>query len=197
MLTISQYICIPKKYPKFSIFSIPTFSKHFIPKKCLKFSIFSLPCFTIHKHPPKYNSHAIIFFPASQYILISKKYPKFSCFYHKFNNTFLSLSWTLSGLLHCAHPICLMLCLSGSRSHSKIIEQNIYILRSNIFAIARCTISHNWPPKLKKIFFAIAGHTGCTEHFLQLATNKFLMSISSEFEFKSYHFYDEYRNFIT
>ena len=41
----------------------------------------------------------------------------------KFNNTFLSSSWILSGLPHCAHPICLMLCLSGSRSYSKIIEQ--------------------------------------------------------------------------
>ena len=80
----------------------------------------------------------------------------------------------------------LMLCLSGSRSYSK----STITLRSKFFAIAGCTISHSWPPIFTKIFLAIAGRTGCTEHFLQLATNKFLMSISSELEFQSHHFYN-------
>ena len=93
------------------------------PKKCLKPTLFSLPCFTYHKYPPKF----FIFIPpppppVSQYISIPKKYLKLLSFYPKFHNTFLSPSWILSGLLHCALPICLMLCLSGSRSYSKSIE---------------------------------------------------------------------------
>ena len=147
--------------------------------------IFSLPSLTIHNYPPKYISHSINFvFPVSQYILIPKKYFKFSCFYLTFNNTFLSPSWILSGLHPCAHPICLMLCLYGSRSYSK----STITLRSKFFAIAGCTISHNWRSKYNKIVFFIAGRTGCTEHFLQLATNKFLMSVSSGLEFQSHLF---------
>ena len=72
--------------------------------------------------------------------------------------------------------------------HTRISLKKIFTLRSKFFAIAGCTISHNWRSKYNKIVFFIAGRTGCTEHFLQLATNKFLMSVSSGLEFQSHLF---------
>ena len=194
----------PRIIPNSLSFLPPLSQNISIPKKCLKFSIFSLPRFTIHKYPPKYISHSIDFvFPVSQYILIPKKYLKFSCFYLTFNNTFLSPSWILSGLLHCAHPICLMLCLSGSRSYSKIIEQVFTFKFTLIFNIdlifyfnavliwQYIILEEHWTRYLfwranslllPDVQFLAIGHQYLTRYFLPLPDLLVVMNISCNWQ---------------